>query len=634
MLRIGLLALSACSLCAAQLIPRQVLFDNPQKSSARISPDGKLLAYRAPDGGVMNIWVRTLGRTDDHVVTSDRRQGVRSFFWQADSQHILFLQDTAGDENYHLFQTELATRSTRDLTPFEKVQAEIVAVEPTRPDEMLVALNRRSPRAKDVYRLNLKTGELALDTENPGDVRVWATDANLQVRAATAFRPDGSQEIRIRKDRNSAWSVFQTLGPEEMPGGAVAVSIEGKLWVISSAGANTSRLLSVDMETGASQEVAQDPEYDLTSVVIHPTTGAVQAVGVLKDRMHWKVRDKTVAPDFEALGQLGAAEMEIVSRDRADRKWIVTLERDDSSPAFYLYDRGSRKSELLFEMRPALAQYRLAKMRTVSFRARDGLALQGYLTMPLGLEKRAPTILLVHGGPYTRDRWGYHPLVQWLANRGYAVLQINYRGSLGYGKRFLNAGDREWGGKMHDDLIDGKRWAVERGFADPKRVAIFGGSYGGYAALVGLTFTPDEFVCGVDLAGVTNLITWRKAVPPSLAQLSALLDRRIGNPETDSELLRSRSPLFHAERIRVPLLVGHGANDPRVPKAEADQMVRAIRTHGGDVEYILFPDEGHGFAKPQNSRRFWAAMEAFLAKHLGGNAEPPSEVEKWEAFRQ
>jgi dipeptidyl aminopeptidase/acylaminoacyl peptidase len=327
--------------------------------------------------------------------------------------------------------------------------------------------------------------------------------------------------------------------------------------------------------------------------------------------------------------------MSVVSRNLDDTIWVVAYLMDNGPVYWYTYDRATKQATLLFSNQPALEQYTLAKMQPVSFPARDGMTLHGYLTVPVGVEpKNLPLVLSVHGGPWGRDVWGYQPHTQHLANRGYAVLQINFRGSTGYGKAFVNAGDHEWAGKMHTDLIDGKQWAIAQGIADPAKVAIMGGSYGGYATLVGLTFTPQEFVCGVDIVGPSNLLTLLATIPPYWAPLKTLFTKRVGDPDTQEEELKARSPLFLADRITKPLLIAQGANDPRVKQSESDQIVEAMRRNGQPVEYLVFPDEGHGFARPENRLKFSAAAEAFLAQYLGGRVEPPSDAETVDDLRQ
>ncbi|MDW8168780.1 MAG: S9 family peptidase [Acidobacteriota bacterium] len=610
------------------LIPREVLFGNPEKASPQISPDGTKLAYLAPHNGVLNVWVRTIGKQDDQVVTSDKKRGIRAYVWQGDSEHILYIQDRDGDENWHLYQTNLKTKTTRDLTPFEGVQARIVATDPQFPDEILVGLNLRDRRWHDVYRINLKTGAVELDTENPGDVMGWAADHRLQVRAAAAFTPDGGMLIRVREDARSPWRELLRWGPDETMGQIAGFTPDGRgLWLASSVGANAARLIEVDIATGKMTVIAEDPQYDVSEWLVHPKTRRLEAVQFIRARREWQLLDPSLRADFDLLRKERDGDLSIVSRDREDRMWIVAYLMDDGPVYYYAYDRSARRLSMLFSNRPALEQYRLAKMQPISFTARDGMTIYGYLTLPVGVPpKNLPMVLLVHGGPWARDVWGFDPIVQWLANRGYAVLQVNFRGSTGYGKAYLNAGDREWAGKMHTDLIDGKNWAVQQGYADPKRVCIMGGSYGGYATLVGLTFTPEEFACGVDIVGPSNLVTLLRSIPPYWAPIKALFDKRLGKVETDEEFLKSRSPLFRADQIKAPLLIAHGANDPRVKKAESDQIVQTLRAKNIPVTYVVYPDEGHGFARPENRLDFFGRAEEFLAKHLGGRFEPWREV--------
>ena len=609
------------------LIPRRVLFGNPEKTGPQISPDGCFLAYLAPQDGVLNVWVRTLGQSDDTVVTSDTLRGIRSFFWQPDSAHLLYLQDVGGDENFHLYQTEIATQQTRDLTPFPGARALPLAVNPSIPGEMLVSANQRDPKVFDVYRLDFATGELTLDTENPGDVSGFSADNALEVQAAQTQRADGSTELRVRGG-DGGWRVFLTWGADETSGGVAGFSPDNaKMWLMSSVDANATRLLEVDLATGDSTVVAEDPQYDVSSILRHPKTRALEAVSFTRARTEWTALDPALAPDFDALSKACTGDWSIVSRDLADTTWIVAYVQDSGPAAYYAYDRAAKTAAFLFSAKPDLDKYALAAMEPVSFPARDGLTLHGYLTLPVGEEPASlPLVLLVHGGPWARDMWGYSSMVQWLANRGYAVLQINFRGSAGYGKAFLNAGDREWGAKMHTDLLDGKAWAIAQGYADPEKVAIMGGSYGGYATLAGLAFTPKEFVCGVDIVGPSNLTTLLETIPPYWSTLVATFYKRMGRMD-EPDFLKSRSPLFSADKITKPLLIAQGANDPRVKQAESDQIVDAMRAKNLPVEYLVFPDEGHGFARPENNLKFTAAAESFLARYLGGRAEPPSPEE-------
>jgi dipeptidyl aminopeptidase/acylaminoacyl peptidase len=622
-----LLVLSQVALAQAPLIPRSVLFGNPERTFPQISPDGTLLGYLAPDQGVLNVWVRTLGKTDDRAITNDRKRGIRNFFWQYDSKNILYAQDQSGDENWRIYQTNIASKQTKDLTPFEKVRADIVALEPDHPDTLLIQLNKRDPKLFDIYRVNLKSGELTLDTQNPGDVAGWQADHDLQVRGAQVTTDDGGTLIRVRDDAKSPWRELMKWGPEETLGNILSFSPDNKaLWVISSIDANAARLLSVDIASGRRTVVAEDPQFDVAFAVTHPKTNKLQAIVFLRERRDFQIVDKDIQADFDALRKVRDADISDVNRDLNDDKWIVTFEGDDSPLYFYLYDRGSKKATMLFSNRPALEHFKLARVRPIEYKARDGMTIYGYLTTPAGVDpKNLPMVVFPHGGPWGRDVWGYDPYAQWLANRGYAVLQPNFRASTGYGKQYLNAGDRQWAGAMHTDLLDGKDWVVKQGIADAKKICIMGGSYGGYATLAGVAFSPDAFACGVDIVGPSNLNTLLKTIPPYWSTMVAIFHKRMGD---DEAFLKSQSPLFKADQIKAPLLIGQGANDPRVNKAESDQIVNAMRKNSKPVEYYVFPDEGHGFARPENRMAFNAASEEFLAKYLGGRFEPPSDAEK------
>ena len=608
------------------LIPREVLFGNPSRVSPRLSPDGERLAFLAPKDGVLNVWVGPVGAPIDgggfEPVTDDRKRGIRLFFWAEDNEHIVYIQDEGGDENWRVHAVDPATREDRDLTPFEGVQAQILDKNRHFPDSLLVALNRENPELHDAYRLTLSTGDLDLVAKNPGNVVGWVADRDFEVRAAVTATPYGGSELLLRE--GEGWKTLVAWDKEDaLSSGPVGFAEDaGKMYLLDSRGANAARLVLMDLAGGETEVLVEDPRYDVSGVVVHPETHAVQAAAVQRARTEWIVLDDAVREDFGALENLGRGDFSVTSRDRADENWLVAVNSDDGGASYYAYDRRAKRGEHLFDARPDLADYSLAKMEPVSFTSRDGLEVEGYLTLPPGAEpENLPMVLNVHGGPWARDGWGYDPEAQWFANRGYACLQVNFRGSTGYGKDFLNAGNREWGGKMHDDLVDAVGWAVERGIADPERVAIYGGSYGGYAALAGVTFTPDLFRCAVDIVGPSNIITLIESVPPYWKPLIATFTERVGDPETEADFLKSRSPLFFVHRIKAPLLIAQGANDPRVKQAESEQIVAAMKERGVDHEYLLFEDEGHGFARPENRLKFYAAAEEFLAKHLGGRAE-------------
>ncbi|MBD6615020.1 S9 family peptidase [Komarekiella sp. 'clone 1'] len=619
---------SATATSLPPLIPREILFGNPEKASPRLSPNGKYLAYIAPDEkNILQVWLRTVGQEDDQILTADKKRGIRIFFWTYNADQLIYMQDSDGDENFHLYLVNIHSKSVRDLTPFQCVKAELVELEPKFPDQALVALNLNNPQKFDVYRINLKNGAVDFDTDNPGNIISWTADADFQVRAAIASTPDGGYDLLLRETTDKEWDVLRHWGLEEQ-GNSVSFSADGKtLYIEGSHDANAQRLLAVDLDTREETAIAQDEQYDVMGIVIQPVTRVIQAVSFYKDKQEWQVIDQSIAADFEAITKVRSGEFSLISRDLEDKNWLVGYNTDDGPVYYYSYKRETKTSTFLFSNQPKLEGLQLASMQPITFEARDGLTIHGYLTTPVRIpSENLPTVLLVHGGPWVRDTWGLDPEAQWLANRGYAVLQVNYRGSTGYGKAFVNAGNREWAGKMHDDLIDAVNWLVQQGISDPQKIVIMGGSYGGYATLVGLTFTPEVFAAGIDIVGPSSLITLIETIPPYWEPLKAMLYHRVGNLETEEEFLKSRSPLFFADRIQKPLLIGQGANDPRVKQSESDQIVTAMQQAGLPVQYVLYPDEGHGFARPENRLHFFAIAEEFLAKYLGGRFEPLGDI--------
>ena len=620
-----------------ELIPRTVLFGNPDRVSPLLSPDGRRLAWIAPDDGVLNVSVapvqsgggsaETGGNAVDWaaavVVTDDRDRGIHTFAWAHDGRHILYLRDKGGDENWRLFDVDVQTMAHRDLTPFDEVQVQLIAIDKRFPNDVLVGINLDNPELHDVYHLDLSTGDLRKVLESPGLVG-WVADAEMVVRAGTAPQPDGGFVLMVRDDPDQDWRPLMAVPAQDaLTTGPLSFSIDGSsLLALSSVGADTARLVRIKVADGSIEELAADAEADITDVRLHPDTWEPQVATVLKDRAELLVLDPAVADDLDTVRTLHPGDPNIAAGDDADASWLIAFDHDAGPISYFVYDRSSRRGRFLFDHQPALTNYTLAPMEPFSFRSRDGLALHGYLTFPPGLERASlPTVLNVHGGPWARDIWNYNPEAQWLANRGYLCLQVNFRGSTGFGKSFVNAGDKEWGGRMHDDLVDARSFAVEQGWADADRVGIYGGSYGGYAALVGASFTPELFRCAVDIVGPSNLKTLIESIPPYWAPEIAMFHRRVGNPDAEAEFLWSRSPLSRVRDIRIPLLIAQGANDPRVKQAESEQIVAALKEAGVDYEYLLFPDEGHGFVKPENRLRFYAAAENFLARYLGGQVE-------------
>ena len=634
---LGMIVLAGCTqskgrLLTTPLISRDVLFGNPDKASPRISPDGASLAYLAPVDGVLNIWVGPLNDpAAAQPITKDTHRGIRSFFWAYTNDHVIYTQDADGDENWRVYCVDLSNNEVKNLTPQEGVAARIQEVSPRFPDEILVAVNDRDPQLHDIHRVNIRTGESSLLLENEGYAS-FITDDDMRVRLATRTTPTGGSEYFRRTD--DGWEPFATIDrDDQMTTGPAGFDKSGEnLYMLDSRGRNTAALVKVNLATGQTETIAESERADINAVLRHPTEKTIQAVSSTYLRRQWQFMDLRVAGDFDVLRSMADGEVNVVSRSLDDQEWIVAITMDNGPVGYYHFDRTVRRPTLLFTSRPALEGLALADMHPVTIKSRDGLNLISYLTLPVGSNPQGklqpssplPMVLLVHGGPWARNSWGYHPWHQWLANRGYAVLSVNFRASTGFGKNFINAGDHEFSAKMHDDLIDAVNWAIAEKIADPDRVAIMGGSYGGYATLVGLTFTPDVFSCGVDICGPSNMVTLLESIPPYWAPILDMLTSRIGDHRTaeGKAYLEKVSPLHKVDAIRKPLLIGQGANDPRVKQAESDQIVQAMQAKNIPVTYVLYADEGHGFRRPENNTSFNAVAEAFLAEHLGGRCEP------------
>jgi len=620
------------------LIPREVLFGNPDRASVRISPDGSRVGFLAAVDGVLNVWV---GPREEpgaaKPVTDDTYRGIRMFFWAYNNDQILYIQDKGGDENWHLYSVDLNSKKTIDLTPFDGVAARVQEVSRHHPDEILVAINNRNAQLHDIHRINIRTGDSSLVYENAEGFVGFLTDEHLKLHFGFKVTPDGGTQV-LRRTGDEGWSPFTDIpAADSITTSPLMVDKEGKhLYMIDSRGRNTAALTRVNLESGESKLLAEDARADVDNAEVHPTERNVQAVRSTFERSRWQVLDPKIKDDFDALRKVADGDFNIDSRSLDDRFWTVSYEMDAGPVRYYVYDRNEKKAKFLFTNRKSLENYPLARMHPATVKSRDGLNLVCYYTLPTWTDtdqdgrpsEPLPTVLLVHGGPWARDTWGFDGMHQWLANRGYAVLSVNYRGSTGLGKDFVNAGNMEWAGKMHDDLIDAVKWAVKKGIADETKTAIMGGSYGGYATLVGLTYTPEVFACGVDIVGPSNLITLLNSIPPYWKPMMDIFTTRVGDPRTEEgkALLTERSPLHRVEKICKPLLIGQGANDPRVKQAEADQIVEAMEKKNIPVTYVLFPDEGHGFARPANRMSFFAVSEVFLAEHLGGRSESITEA--------
>jgi dipeptidyl aminopeptidase/acylaminoacyl peptidase len=642
LLVVPLLALLAAPARAAAqqppLIDRELFFGDPEIAGAQISPDGRFISFRKPYRGVMNIWVKRTAEPFDAAkpMTADTTRPVPGYFWSQDSRYLLYVQDKGGNENYHIYLVDPAAPPedatgvppARDLTPYGAIQARINSVPRKTPNTIVVSMNDRDPQWHDVYRLDLTTGERTLVMENKDRVAGFFTDRDGNIRLGTRIKDDGGTEI-LRVDSGAFAPVYDCSNEETC--GPVRVHKDGRhVYLITNKGAdvNLSRLTLFDPQTASLELVESDPEgqVDFGGAAFSDVTGDLLATVYVGDRVRIYPQTEEFARDLERIrAALPDGELGFGARTSDERYLIITVSRDVDPGAAYLYDDEAGTATLLYRSRPNLPSEHLAFSKPVRYPARDGLTIPAYLTLPRGVEpNHLPTVILPHGGPWARDSWGYDPYAQFLANRGYAVLQPNFRGSTGYGKSFLNAGNKQWGiGSMQHDISDGVAYLVKEGIAHPERVAIFGGSYGGYATLAGLAFTPELYSAGVSYVGPSNLLTLLASIPPYWAPVKKIFNVRLGNPDdpADLELLKKMSPINAADRIQVPLLVIQGANDPRVNKAESEQIVVSLRDRGHAVEYLLAPDEGHGFAGRENRLAIAAAMEKFFAKHLGGRCQ-------------
>jgi len=612
-----------------------------------LSPDGTRLAWveRAP-WGALRPRVLTIGRRDT-IRFLDERDNIDFVEWSGDGHTMLTLRQREGDENWHLWALDVRTRKARDLTPFPDTRADEFFTDPGHPDQVLVGLNRRDPRVFDVWRIDMRTGDARLDTRNPGDVVTWAVDPEFQVRAAVALDPKTSDtQILYRERGDTTWKQHQ-VWPFAVAGMDRDRRILGfrsdgnALYLQKGIGTNTSRVVESELGSGREHDVVPPhPRADLWNqstftgseghcvVLFHPRTGRPQAAAVNELKPEWFAVDSSVAADLRLLGSRHGGVFDVVSRDTLDRRWVVRWERDTASGVYELYDRRTRRFQRLFESNRALGKLPLAPMKGVIARARDGKPIPCYLVLPRGVPAHnLPMIVTPHGGPWFRDEWGYVPEVQWLANRGYAVLLPQFRGSTGFGVDWLNAGDREFGnGRVLGDILDAAAWMAREGIADSTRMGIMGGSFGGYATLCALAFAPGRFRCGVDVVGPSDVAHLISTFPSYWEARRRRWLNRMGDVLADSTLNRRISPLYHADAIEAPMLVGHGANDPRVKLEASERIVKALRDRGREVTFLVYPDEGHGFVRPENVQDFFARVEEFLAKHLGGRAIPRADV--------
>ncbi|HXF80474.1 MAG TPA: S9 family peptidase [Usitatibacter sp.] len=613
------------------LIPRATIFGNPTRAQGLISPDGKWISWLAPRDGVLNIWVAPANDISKaRPLTSEKVRPIRQHFWAYDSKLILFINDHGGDENYLLYGVDPGGGEARNFTPFEKTAVQFVGASLRHPGEILVGLNNRDRQWHDVYRLNLVSGELKLVYENH-EFGGFIADDDLRLRFAQREKPGGASEL-LRFDDGKTSPFAEIPAADSITTSTVGLTADGKtLYWTDSRGRDKAALVAQDAASGATRVLGESAKGDVAAVLQNPVTLKAEAYSVNYLKNEWFPVGDAVKADIAALNRLVKGQWNVVSRDDADEHWVVFADEVTQPVAYYLYDRKAKKLDKLFVTRPDLENKPLAPMYGVEIKARDGLTLPAFLTLPVGTSegmhprKALPMVLNVHGGPWYQDKFGYNAEAQWMANRGYAVLQVNYRGSTGMGKAFVEAANHQFAGKMHDDLIDAVKWAGKNGITTPDKVAIYGGSYGGYATLVGMTFTPTTFACGVDIVGPSNLVTLIQSFPDYWKPfMEGSWYRRVGNPEKpeDRARLLAASPITRMDRIQRPLLIAQGANDPRVTRKESDTIVHDMVEKKIPVTYVVYDDEGHGFARPENRISFYAISEAFLSKCLGGRAEP------------
>ncbi len=618
------------------LLSRTVLFSNPDRAMPTISPDGKRLAYLSSVEGVLNVWVAPVSDlAKAKPVTHDKKRGIRVYRWAFTNDHLLYMQDKDGDENWHLHTVDLKTNADQDLTPIEGAQARIEALSYRIPNEVLVGLNDRDKRYHDLHRVNLLTGARKLVQKNDGFAS-FAVDDDFKVRIGTHPEKDGSSSLMEPDGKGGFKDLAKVPLQDSLTTEVVGFDKSGtKAYLVDSRQRDTAALVELDLTTKKTKVLLDDGQADVNSIVQHPTERNVQAALATYDRLRWHAIDAGLRADLDVIQTATPGDIRLLSRTLDDKHWIVSSVLSDGPVKFWSYDRSKKKLDYLFANVKALEDKKLAKMVPVTLKSRDGLDLVSYLTLPRAADADGdgqldagqgplPMVLLVHGGPWGRDDYRLDARHQWLSSRGYAVLSVNYRGSTGFGKKFVNAADKQWAAKMHDDLLDAVSWAVAQKIARQDKVAIYGGSYGGYATLVGLTFTPETFACGVDIVGPSNLVTLLQSIPPYWESEIEQFTRRVGDFRTEEgrKFLLSVSPLSRVDHITKPLLIGQGANDPRVKQVESDQIVKAMQAKSIPVTYVVYPDEGHGFARPENGKAFNAIAEIFLAQCLGGPYEP------------
>lgn len=604
------------------LIPMEDFYRNPDKTAFKLSPDGEYLAFLQPWKNRLNVHVQKIGEAEITRITSAEKRDIAAYMW-ANNQRILYVQDKGGDENFRAYAVSIDGSNPKELTPFEKTQAWPLDELKNNPDEMLIALNKRNKRFFDVYRININTGELKMIAENPGNVSHWLTDHDGKLRVAVTS-DDVNSGILYREKESDSFKTIITTNFKDIIAPLFFTYDNKYLYVSSNIGRDKQAIFKYDIAKGKFLDlIFEHPEVDVAHLLHSDKKKIITGVAYFTEKRHYHFFDRDRALlQKELEKRLPGVEVSVASTSRDETKILVRTYSDKTRGAYYYFNRANGDFKKLVEISPWLDPKHMADQKYIKYTSRDGLAIPGYLTIPKGMEARnLPVVVLPHGGPWARDSWGYDPDVQFLANRGYAVLQMNFRGSTGYGRKFWESGFKRWGKEMQDDITDGVQLLIKKGIADPKRIGIYGASYGGYAVLAGLTFTPDLYACGVDYVGISNLFTILESIPPYWEIMRQKLYEMMGDPEKDKELLKAASPVFHVDKIKAPLFIAQGANDPRVKKSESDQMVAALKKRGIEVPYMVKDDEGHGFRNEENRFDFYRAMEKFLGKHLGGRIE-------------
>ena len=605
-------------------IPLEDFFRNSERTGYQLSPDARHISYLAPWNDRLNLFVRPIDRPDTEAVrlTAETERSLAGYMW-ADNERLIFSKDTAGDENYQLYGVRLDGSDLRAYTAFEGVRSGIIDDLEEQPDFILICMNRRNPEVFDPYRLNLTTGELTLLAENPGHYQGWMTDHDGKLRAAVAIVDGVNTQLLYRDTEEEPFRPVLTTNFKDVVSFMEFTPDNREVYAATNLGRDKTVLVRMNPATCEELELLyEDDRYDVESISYSRKRKkllSVYCTGHKEPVRHYfdeeeRLLRKRIGEHFPGR-RFGMADS-----DKAEEHYLVYVGGDRTRGAYWLYDATTDQVTHMADLAPWLDEAEMNEMLPVSYTTRDGLHIEAYLTLPDGLSldeaRNLPVVVNPHGGPWARDTWGFSSEVQFLANRGYAVFQMNYRGSTGYGRRFLEASYKQWGLRMQDDITDGVKWLIGQGIADPARIAIYGGSYGGYATLAGLCFTPKLYACGIDYVGVSNLFTFMQTIPPYWRPMLDMMYEQVGHPETDREQLAATSPALHADNIRVPLLIAQGANDPRVNKAESDQMVEALRQRGITVEYMVKDNEGHGFHNQENRFDFYRAVEKFLRAHL------------------